>query len=216
MASFGAASTERPARSTRKGAETRQRLLDAAAALLGSRGPEGIAMAEVAERAGVSKGSAYYYFADCDQIVHEVVVNELDAMVAAFERAAATATSARDALLRIGGSFVDMLRRDRPIVRYVLGGLQMSAAPSEAATERERLSRRLVNLVSVQLERGKVEGSVRRDVDVRFAATAILGAFLGAAATGALLPPGSEGGFAQLEASLLDFISHGVSETPAG
>lgn len=211
MAMFGQTVSARPARSTRKGAETRQRLLDAAAELLGAGGLEGIAMADVAERAGVSKGSAYYYFSDCDQIVHEVVVSELDSITAAFERAAASATTARDALARIAGSFTDMLRRDQPLVRFVLGALQTGDAIGEDGDERSRLSRRLINLVRVQLERGKVEGSVRPGVDVGLASAAILGAFLGAAVSSAALPVASEEGFSQIEALLLDFISHGVA-----
>ena len=211
MAMFGQTASARPARSTRKGAETRQRLLDAAAELLGTGGLEGIAMADIAERAGVSKGSAYYYFTDCDQSVREVVVSELDSMAAAFERAAASATTAREALARIAGSFADMLRRDQPLVRFVLGALQSGDVHGEEGDERSRLSRRLVNLVRVQLERGKVEGSVRKGVNVGLASAAILGAFLGAAASSAALPVASEEGFARLEESLLDFISHGVA-----
>lgn len=201
-----ASRTERP---TRKAAQTRQRILDAAAELLGDRGPEGLAMADIAERAGMSKGSAYYYFSDCDQVVREVVEAELDKMVAAFERAAATATSARDGLVRIAGSFVEMLRKDRLLVRFVLGKIQGPAPDGD--DERVRLSLRLLNLVSVQLERGKAEGLVRDGLDVRFGACAILGVFLAAAAMSTGFPTSLDDGGAALEGSLLEFITHGVS-----
>lgn len=190
-------------RPTRKGAQTRQRILDAAATLLGDRGPEGLAMADIAEQAGVSKASAYYYFTDCDQIVHEVVVGELDRMAAAFERAAATATTAREALAQIASSFVAMLYQDRLLVRFVLASLQ--GPPPDG--ERERLSGRLLHLISAQLERGKAEGSVRPNADVRFCASSILGVFLSSAALSAQRPDEEAQG---LEVSLLDFISHGV------
>ena len=200
--------SERFDRPTRKGAQTRQRILDAAAVLLGDRGPDGLAMADIAECAGMSKASAYYYFTDCEQIVYEVVVGELDKMLTAFERAAATAMTAREALACIAHSFVVMLSQDRPLVRFVLGQLQAPPAVGHG-DERERLSERLYHLVSTQLERGKAEGSVRADVDVHFGASAILGTFLSSAALSSRLP-GGDGEDERLERSLLSFISHGV------
>lgn len=215
MAAKAQPASERLDRPTRKGAQTRQRILDAAAVLLGDRGPEGLAMADIAEQAGMSKASAYYYFADCDQIVHEVLVGELDKMVTAFERAAATAMTAREALECIAGSFVSLLRQDRMLVRFVLGALQ-GPAFSDANGERGRLSERLLHLVSTQLERGKAEGSVRPEVDVRFGASAILGTFLSSAALSAQCFSGdAREAYDGLETSLLGFISHGVGVLPA-
>lgn len=215
MATKAQPASERLDRPTRKGAQTRQRILDAAAVLLGDRGPEGLAMADIAEQAGMSKASAYYYFTDCDQIVHEVLVGELDKMVTAFERAAATAMTAREALECIAASFVSLLRQDRMLVRFVLGALQ-GPAFSDFNGERERLSERLLHLVSTQLERGKAEGSVRPEVDVRFGASAILGTFLSCAALSAQCFSGdAKEAYDGFKTSLLGFISHGVAVLPA-
>ncbi|HLK47310.1 MAG TPA: TetR family transcriptional regulator [Bryobacteraceae bacterium] len=52
-----------------KGEETRQRILNAALALFHERGLENATMREIAEKAGVATGAAYYYFSSKDAIV---------------------------------------------------------------------------------------------------------------------------------------------------
>ena len=59
------------ASSTRKADETRQRILEAALALFAERGFEEATMRQIAERAGVAAGAAYYYFASKDELVLE-------------------------------------------------------------------------------------------------------------------------------------------------
>lgn len=54
---------------TPKAARTRARILDAALALFRERGYEEATMRAVAERAGVSTGNAYYYFASKEHLV---------------------------------------------------------------------------------------------------------------------------------------------------
>jgi AcrR family transcriptional regulator len=57
-----------PTRGHKKKARTRQLLLDTALVLVGERG-EGFSVAELANRAGVSHGTFYNYFADREQLV---------------------------------------------------------------------------------------------------------------------------------------------------
>lgn len=54
---------------TAKGERTRARILDAALELFREQGFEGTTMREVADRAGVSVGNAYYYFAGKEHLV---------------------------------------------------------------------------------------------------------------------------------------------------
>lgn len=60
----------RPA-ATRKAEETRRRILEAALALFAERGFEATTMRDVASRAGVATGAAYYYFGSKDELVLE-------------------------------------------------------------------------------------------------------------------------------------------------
>jgi len=62
-------STARPAARTRKGERTRAQILDGALELFAERGYDGTTMRAVAERAGVSVGNAYYYFASKEHLI---------------------------------------------------------------------------------------------------------------------------------------------------
>jgi AcrR family transcriptional regulator len=199
----------RAERSSAKGVKTRQRIIDAASDLLRTRDPEGVTMVDVAAAAGLSKGSLYYYFSDCDQVLREVVYAELGKIVTAFEHAAAQATSTHDALARITRSFIDLLVQNCALVRYVLGRLHASGIPNSPANQEDELMGRLLQLVSTQLERGKAEGSVRPDVDVRVGGSLVLGLFLAVAAYGVsdaddLRPD-------ELFEQLVNFVGFGVS-----
>ncbi|HEY6745839.1 MAG TPA: TetR family transcriptional regulator [Mycobacteriales bacterium] len=55
-----------------RGAETRDRLVDAALRLFREDGYQATTMRRIATEAGVSLGNAYYYFASKDDLVHEL------------------------------------------------------------------------------------------------------------------------------------------------
>jgi TetR/AcrR family transcriptional regulator, transcriptional repressor for nem operon len=72
-------------RLTRKGAETRERIVTAAADLIFERGVAGTGMEDIKEAAGVSSSQLYHYFADKQALVHAVIVHQSEAVVAAQE-----------------------------------------------------------------------------------------------------------------------------------
>ena len=55
---------------TRKGEQTRARILECALAMFRERGYDGTTMRAIADGAGVSLGNAYYYFASKDHLIH--------------------------------------------------------------------------------------------------------------------------------------------------
>jgi AcrR family transcriptional regulator len=62
------------ARRTRShGAESRERILDAATTIAGERGYEGTSIALVSERSGLPASSIYWHFADKDQLIAAVI-----------------------------------------------------------------------------------------------------------------------------------------------
>ncbi|HEU0132785.1 MAG TPA: TetR family transcriptional regulator [Mycobacteriales bacterium] len=58
-----------PAGKTRKGEQTRERILDAALDLFRTQGYAETTMRQIAQEAGVAVGNAYYYFASKDQLI---------------------------------------------------------------------------------------------------------------------------------------------------
>ena len=202
------AATPRDARQSPKGVLTRQRIVDAAASLLREHPGADVSISDIAARAGMSKGSIYYYFADSAQIVSQVLFDEFDALLTSFEKVALSSVSAYDALVGITRSYLVTLMGNVPLTRFVMGELHdtRGALPSQ---EGEPLVRRIYALVSTLLERGKVEGSVRSDVDSTVASPAILGAFLGISSLAATQPAVE---LERLVKSLLSFIGFGVAD----
>jgi len=72
-------------RLTRKGAETRERIVTAAAELIFERGVAPTGMEDIKEAAGVSSSQLYHYFADKQALVHAVIAHQSDAILDAQE-----------------------------------------------------------------------------------------------------------------------------------
>ncbi len=77
----------------------RQALVDAAVAAAQERGPEGLALRELARTVGVSHNAAYRHFSDREALVEAVATEGLAGLVASCERELATVTT-RDPVLR--------------------------------------------------------------------------------------------------------------------
>lgn len=72
-------------RLTRKGEQTRERIVAAAAGLIFERGVAGTSIEDVKEAAGVSSSQLYHYFADKQALVHAVIAHQSEAVIAAQE-----------------------------------------------------------------------------------------------------------------------------------
>lgn len=210
MAESEKPASSRDARQSAKGALTRQRIVEAASELMRSDPNAEISIADIAKRAGMSKGSVYYYFADSAEIVSQVLLGEVDRMLTSFEKVALSSVSAYDALVGITRAYVDTLADNVPLTRFVMGELHGARGFLAELADGEELRERLYSLVSTQLERGKVEGTVRPEVDSSVVAPAILGAFLGVSTLAGEHRP-ADLDRERLMTSLLAFIGFGVS-----
>jgi AcrR family transcriptional regulator len=81
-----------------RGAETRQRIVDAALELFREKGYDGTTMRAVAQAAGVSLGNAYYYFSSKDELVLGFYDQLQTAHTAAAEKVLARETELEDRL----------------------------------------------------------------------------------------------------------------------
>ncbi|HEX4731451.1 MAG TPA: TetR/AcrR family transcriptional regulator [Solirubrobacterales bacterium] len=85
----GAAASESAAgaapRLTRKGEQTRERIVSAAARLIFERGVASTSVEDVKEAAGVSSSQLYHYFGDKQALIHAVIAHQSDAVLAAQE-----------------------------------------------------------------------------------------------------------------------------------
>lgn len=90
-----------------KHAATRAALLGIARALFAANGYGGTGTEDVVGQAGVTRGALYYHFADKRALFEAVVEQEARTVLAAIDRAAGSAQSPLDALVKGSAAFLD-------------------------------------------------------------------------------------------------------------
>ena len=196
----------RSATKTRKSALTRQRIMDAASALIMERGNTGFQMGEVSDRCHMSKGSLYYYFRDRDELVGAIYDEYVDDLIVGMEKLAAESGSAREAITKLYSEFSRRLRAGTPLTYAMSYELPRESHSSiEAVTTRFS---RAARVIATQLKRGKVEGFIRADVNADAAAVFALGGLI--ATTMAVATKGAAGAD-DVSASLMRLMLYGVS-----
>lgn len=191
---------------TRKSRRTRQRIMDAARGLIIERRSVIFQMSEVSDLCNMSKGSLYYYFSDRDELIAAIFDESVDELVVQIESIAAHADSARAALRGLYGEFARRLKEGSVLSLAMTHELDGSGDFSEPDVT-SRLTR-VAEVIAAQIERAKVEGVVRPDVDSAAAATFALGGFI-ATSLAAVLRATDED-FDLLVSRLMDMTMNGV------
>lgn len=152
-------------------------ILDAALALFRERGYRATRLGEVAERAGVSKPTLYYYFRNKDELLAEAVLRRLRATMAPLEALASQAAPASTRLRLVLRKLWDAYRTPEVAqgFRMVLGELATEAPALFGLWVSEGLMHRW-ELVERLVEEGKGLGEFRPDADAKVAARVIVAA----------------------------------------
>jgi AcrR family transcriptional regulator len=160
--------TRRSADARRGTAPTPDRILDAAERCLARLGVQRVSMADVAETAGVSRGSVYFHFPDRDALVRAALTRAAERFVRSSERAVRTR---RTLATQVAEAAV-----------FIRAGMQESGSPHGNADRNDAL---LATLLTANLEgtvaswvafwqpflvEATARGEVRRDLDHREAA----------------------------------------------
>lgn len=187
---MNAANTTDPANGTGTGARTRrargatrQKLFDAAVTLIAEQGFSSTTVEEIAERAGVAKGTVYYNFASKAVLFEELLQHGLELLTGSLRASAEEAlrrdggrVEALDAMLRAGLEFMD---------RYpAFTQLYVSELWRTNRAWRSTLSmgrRDTISVVEGVLRDGIEEGEISAEIDVSLTAAALVGMVLVAA-----------------------------------
>jgi AcrR family transcriptional regulator len=166
-------SEDEPGRRERKKRDTRDRLLAAALELFVKRGYGQTSMDDIAARCDVARGTVFNYFARKEDLLLAWIETRRAAArqaLAQGDAGAATGTRLRNALTALCRSHVREAPASRALVRC---WLQCGGPLLEQASDTS------VILLEV-LEAGRKRGDIRRDVDPKVAARALLDLYLGA------------------------------------
>jgi TetR/AcrR family transcriptional repressor of nem operon len=170
-----------------RGANTRDQLIEEAAGLIRERGFRSTSIGDVLERAGVQKGSFYYYFPSKDDLGHAVLsrwTDELRTRLISFLADPASPTPPLDRIAAALDGFVAEQEASGCRGGCPFGNLAIELADVHDGF-RERLSaafRELAGAFSGLVARARSDGALREDADPE-----ALGTFLVAAIEGGIL-----------------------------
>ncbi|KUL34142.1 TetR family transcriptional regulator [Streptomyces sp. NRRL F-4489] len=177
-AATAAAAPARPRRGS-----TRRRLFDAAVTLIAEQGFSATTVDEIAERAGVAKGTVYYNFTSKNVLYEELLRDGID-LLAASLRTAADGTVARggsrvdalDAMIRAG---LDFIAGSPALTQLYVAELWRTNRTWRATLTSVR--GRALSVVESVLRDAVRSGELSGELDVPLTASALLGMVLVAA-----------------------------------
>jgi AcrR family transcriptional regulator len=169
------ASTEQtPVPRSRKGAQTRARLLDAAKRVFEDDGFLEARISDIAEGAGLSHGSFYHYFDSKEQIFREVAEAQEELLTAPPGDDPAVAAGADTPMLeRIRQANRRYLERYRDAARIMGVIEQVSRYDAQVNAARMRRQKHFAERAEKSIRRLQQEGKADPGVDPALAATAL-------------------------------------------
>lgn len=136
---------------------TQTRILDAADALIATRGVRGMTIAELARRAGVSRPTVYRSWSDADDVVRSALLRRVAVILDEFPAPATTRTAIVDDVLR----FAALFRADH-VYRHLL--TEEPEAFTRYTLERVGSSQRaILAWLAAAIRAAQHDGSVRGD-----------------------------------------------------
>ncbi|KOG55145.1 TetR family transcriptional regulator [Streptomyces griseoflavus] len=168
--------------STRRQA-TRRKLFEAAVTLIAEQGFSSTTVDEIAERAGVAKGTVYYNFASKNELFEELLRHGIELLATSLQEAAdgaaargGTRVDALDAMIRAG---LDFIARYPALTQLYVAELWRTnrAWQSTLMVVRERA----ITVVEGVLREAVAGGELSEDLDIPLTASALFGMVLVAA-----------------------------------
>ncbi|KEF07778.1 MULTISPECIES: TetR/AcrR family transcriptional regulator [Streptomyces] len=168
--------------STRRQA-TRRKLFEAAVTLIAEQGFSSTTVDEIAERAGVAKGTVYYNFASKNELFEELLRHGIELLATSLQEAAdgaaargGTRVDALDAMIRAG---LDFIARYPALTQLYVAELWRTnrAWQSTLMVVRERA----IAVVEGVLREAVAGGELSEDIDIPLTASALFGMVLVAA-----------------------------------
>lgn len=163
--------TRRPARTN----ASKQKLFDAAIRLLGAHGPDGVTVEQIAEEAGVAKGTVYYNFGSKDGLVEALLRYGIELLEERL-RTASEQQEVANALDALVDSALAFLGDYSAFAQLLVGELWRTSG-----NWRETLAplrERIVSIIADTLRRAADAGRLPEKVEVPAASAALFGTLI--------------------------------------
>ncbi|WP_184847055.1 TetR/AcrR family transcriptional regulator [Allocatelliglobosispora scoriae] len=157
---------------TRRRDATRQKLFESAIILIAERGFDATTVDEIAERAGVAKGTVYYNFASKNALFEELLRYGVGLLTDEF-RSAIDGLEPREAIAALVRAQLDYIQRYRAFAQLLLA--EMWRTNREWQQTLTMLRGESVSVIAEVLTAGVASGDFAADLDVRLSALALFG-----------------------------------------
>jgi AcrR family transcriptional regulator len=160
---------------TRRRADTRQKLFEAAIDLIAERGYTGTTVDDIALRAGVAKGTVYYNFPSKPALFEELLRHGIGLLTEQF-KAAVDGRPPRDAIGALIRAQLEYIQRYRAFAQLLLA--EMWRTNREWQQTLRLLREEAIAVIAGVLRAGMDSGDFPADLDVPVASSALFGAGL--------------------------------------
>src|SRR2546430_15318416 len=179
---------------TRRREDTRQRLYEAAVDLIAERGYSATTVDDIAERAGVAKGTVYYNFPSKPALFEEVLRQGIGLLTGRFREVVA-GQPPREAVAALIRAQLEYIQRYRAFAQLLLS--EMWRTNREWQQTLRLLREEAIGGIAEVIQAGVDAGDFPSELDVRLASSALFGVGLGVAVDWLAFTPGrpiGEGG----------------------
>jgi TetR/AcrR family transcriptional regulator, cholesterol catabolism regulator len=157
---------------SRRREDTRQRLYEAAVALVAEQGFSATTVDDIAERAGVAKGTVYYNFPSKTALFEDLLRHGVGLLTADF-RAAVEGRPPREAVAALVRAQLAYIQRYRSFAQLLLS--EMWRTNREWQQTLTLLREEAITVIADVLSAGVASGEFAADLDVRLSASALFG-----------------------------------------
>jgi AcrR family transcriptional regulator len=157
---------------TRRRADTRQRLYEAAVELIAEQGFSATTVDDIALRAKVAKGTVYYNFASKTALFEELLRHGIGLLTDEF-RAAVEGLPPREAVAALIRTQLEYIRRYQAFAQLLLS--EMWRTNREWQQTLILLREQAIGVIAETVQAGVDSGDLPADLDVRVASSALFG-----------------------------------------
>ena len=186
---------------TRRRADTKQRLYEAAVELIAEQGFSATTVDDIALRAGVAKGTVYYNFASKTALFEELLRHGIGLLTDEF-RGAVAGLPPREAVAALVRAQLEYIRRYRAFAQLLLS--EMWRTNREWQQTLILLREQAIAVIAETVQAGVDAGDLPADLDVRVASSALFGVGLVVAVDWLVFMP--ERSIEDVEESLLSIV----------
>ena len=163
-----------PARAAGVAADKRRQILDAAVRVFARQGFYSCRVSDIADEAGVAYGLVYHYFASKDEVLDTLFLERWNVMLDLIREVDAEPLPVREKLGAIAAFIIDSYRHDPDLMKVII--VEVTRAANSFGRTHLGEIRAAYELISEIVTKAQQEGSIRPEIEARFAAMVFYGA----------------------------------------